>query len=40
MFSHEKQGDRIRDARSMEQFRIVLEDCDLLYIGFKGAWFA
>lgn len=36
MFSHEKQGGQIRDARNMEQFGNALEDCDLFDVGFRG----
>lgn len=35
----EKRGGRCRDSKLMEDFRDVLQDCDLTDLGFKGPQF-
>ncbi|KAA3490037.1 reverse transcriptase [Gossypium australe] len=37
--SFEKRGGRLRSERQMLDFRMALEDCNLIDIGFKGCWF-
>ncbi|KAK8341636.1 hypothetical protein V6Z12_A08G179200 [Gossypium hirsutum] len=39
MYSHKKKGGLPCDERKMENFRIVLVDCELLDVGFSGNWF-
>ncbi|GMI81993.1 hypothetical protein HRI_001868600 [Hibiscus trionum] len=35
----EKQGGRVRNARQMDNFRTVVEECSLLDLGYTGPWF-
>ncbi|KAL4366884.1 hypothetical protein GQ457_05G001920 [Hibiscus cannabinus] len=39
MYSNEKRGGRLRSARQMEQFRMVLSECNLYDLGFSGRWY-
>ncbi|KAA3487155.1 reverse transcriptase [Gossypium australe] len=39
MYSFEKRGGVPRDHRRMEAFRDTLEECQLLDVGYSGAWF-
>ncbi|KAA3469419.1 reverse transcriptase [Gossypium australe] len=39
MYSFEKRGEVPRDQRRMEAFRDTLEECQLMDIGYSGAWF-
>lgn len=39
MFSHEKVGGLPRDERRMEEFKEVLEDCQLFDVGHTRQWF-
>lgn len=35
MYSHDKQGGRIRNEKAMEAFRHVLDDCELLDLRYE-----
>lgn len=37
--SFEKKGGRLRPERQMKDFREMLEDCNLMDLGFTGRWF-
>lgn len=37
LFSHEKQGGRLRVERKMTAFREALDDCDLFDLGYEGS---
>ncbi|KAK5833859.1 hypothetical protein PVK06_017724 [Gossypium arboreum] len=39
MFANEKMGGLPRDERRMKAFRGVLEECQLLDVGYYGSWF-
>ncbi|KAA3455040.1 reverse transcriptase [Gossypium australe] len=39
LFSFEKKGGGLRDQGRMDAFRDILEDCQLMDIGYSGTWF-
>ncbi|TYG86565.1 hypothetical protein ES288_A13G143300v1 [Gossypium darwinii] len=39
LFSHEKQGGRLRGERGMEAFRAIFDACNLSNLGFLGHWY-
>lgn len=39
LFANEKQGGRLRDERNMTAFKTVLDECNLLDIGYQGPCF-
>ncbi|XP_016725413.1 uncharacterized protein [Gossypium hirsutum] len=39
MYAHEKNGGAVRTERQMEKFRKVLEECELLDMGYRGQKF-
>ncbi|XP_017632781.1 uncharacterized protein LOC108475324 [Gossypium arboreum] len=39
MYAYEKIGGRVKDERQMDEFRRVLEECDLVDMGFHGQKF-
>ncbi|KAA3481457.1 reverse transcriptase [Gossypium australe] len=39
MYSFEKSGGQPREERKMAAFREVLDECQLLDMGFQGTWF-
>ncbi|GMJ08327.1 hypothetical protein HRI_004501900 [Hibiscus trionum] len=39
LLSSEKEGGRLRSSRNMEAFRLALEDCGLMDLGFSGQWY-
>lgn len=39
MYSFEKRGGQSREEKRMEAFRKVLEECQLVDVGYTGVWF-